>query len=173
MPSRFQDKLRRIRDASRERSEQTHKVRTEEDIHRSEKTVQAFEYRERVEAGIEDLVASFQEEAPNFVLTRGFFEGKYMLALRLDEQLLDEEGRSGSYFSRLMLLLDPRSEDGEFNVQCRKTIRDRDLETTTKTTAMDDANVATLAEFIEAQFVAFAEAYFGDSSLTRPASVPT
>jgi hypothetical protein len=173
MPSRFQDKLRRIRDASRERSEQTHKVRTEEDIHRSEKTVHAFEYRESVEAGIEDLVTSFQEEAPDFVLTRGFYEGKYMLALRLDEQLLDEDGRAGSYFSRLMLLLDPRSESADFNVQCRKTIRNRDLETTTKTTPMDEESVPVLGEFIEAQFVAFAEAYFGDSSLTRPASVPT
>ena len=173
MASRFRDKLKKIRDASQARSEASHRARTQEDIDRSEKTVRAFEYRESVEAVIEELVRNFQAEAPGFVLTRGFFEGKYMLALRLDEQLLDTNGRVDSYFSRLMFLLDPHSSDNTFGVQCRKTIRNRDMDTLSHGGAMTDDEQAGFAGFIEEQFVSFAEAYFGDTSLTRPSRVPS
>ncbi|MCB9898977.1 MAG: hypothetical protein H6825_13310 [Planctomycetes bacterium] len=173
MASRFRDKLKKIRDASQARSEASHKARTQEDIDRTEKTVRAFEYREEIEAVIEELVRNFQAEAPDFVLTRGFFEGKYMLALRLDEQLLDANGRIDSYFSRLMLLLDPHTNENTFGVQCRKTIRNRDLETTVHADRMDEAAKEGFGRFIEEQFLTFAEGYFGDTTLTRPSKVPT
>ena len=173
MSSRFKDKLKQIRDASQKRSEISQKERSEEDLHRSEKTVRAFEFRERVEEVIEELVKNFQQEAPGFVLTRGFYEGKYMLALRLDEQLQDPAGQQDQYFSRVMFLLDPNSEDVSFGVQCRKTIRNRDVETTSHRGPMDREQIGEFSDFIEAQFIAFAEAYFGDTTLTRPASVPT
>ena len=38
---------------------------------------------------------------------------------------------------------------------------------------MGDASLAAFTEFIEAQFITFAEGYFGETSLTRPTSVPT
>lgn len=173
MSSRFQDKLRQIRDASQKRSEVSARARTDADIQRSQKTVQAFEFRERVEAVIDEFVKNFQAEAPGFVLTRGFFEGKYMLALRADEQLLDAQGKVDRYFSRLMFLLDPHAEDDSFGAQCRKTIRNRDLETVGQTTGMNETGFEELTAFVETNFVAFAEGYFGETNLTRPASVPT
>lgn len=168
MSNRFKQKLKQIRDDSLRRAEVSHKARTEEDIFRSQKTVAAFEFRERVEAVIEDFVTNFRAEAAGFVLNRGFFEGKYMLAMRLDEELLDEDGKPGSYYSRLVFLLDPHSDDGSFSVQCRKTIRNRDLETTSVSGLMDAEAQATYAKFVEQQFLTFAEAYFADTDLTRP-----
>ena len=170
MTSRFRDKLKQIRDASQKRSAQSHRERTEEDIQRSQLTVAAFEFREQLEAVIDDFVANFHTEAPGFVLTRGFFEGKYMLALRLDEQLLDTEGRLDGYFSRLVFLLDPHSATQDFGIQCRKTIRNRDLETTNDAAPMTDEGREQLSAFIEAQFLAFAEAYFGETNLSKPAT---
>ena len=76
MTNRFKDKLREIRDAGVRRSEASHKERSLEDMARSQKTVAAFEYRERVEKAIEELVENFLGEAPGFHLSRGFFEGK-------------------------------------------------------------------------------------------------
>jgi len=173
MSSRFKDKLRQIRDAGARRSEISHKTRTEEDLQRSRETVKAFEFREGIEAIIEDMVTNFQAEAPGFVLTRGFYEGKYMLALRLDEKLLDEKGEPDSYYSRLMFLLAPESTSHVFSVQCRKTIRNRDLETVGHVAPMESTEMASFSEFIEEQFIAFAEGYFGETTLTRPSSVPS
>ena len=167
MSNRFKQKLKQIRDDSLRRAEVSHKARTEEDLFRSQKTVASFEFRERVEAVIEDFVTNFQAEAEGFVLTRGFFEGKYMLAMRLDEELVDESGKADSYYSRLVFLLDPHSDDGSFSVECRKTIRNRDLETLSKTGHMDGADHDEYARFVEQMFVGFAEAYFADTDLTR------
>ena len=174
MSSRFRDKLKQIRDASQKRNEVSHRARAEADIHRSQQTVAAFEYREQLEAVIEDFVQNFLTEAPGFSLTRGFFEGKYMLAMRLEEQLLDADGRVDGYFSRLMFLLDPHTEDNSFGMQCRKTIRNKDLETTSQTAEMDASGQAQFTTFIETSFLAFAEHYFGETNLTRPSgSVPS
>jgi hypothetical protein len=173
MNSRFQDKLREIRDAGERRSEASHKERSLEDMARSQKTVAAFEYRERVEKVIEDLVTNFLDEAPGFVLSRGFFEGKYMLALRFDESLTDDEGRGGHSYSRLMLLLAPHSEDDSFEIQCRKTIRNRDVETQSATAPMTIDALPEHASFIEDQFLSFARVYFGETPISRPASLPT
>lgn len=168
MSNRFKQKLKEIRDESQRRAVVSHKARTDEDLHRSEKTVQSFDFRERVEAVIDELVLNFQGEAPGFVLHRGFFEGKYMLAMRLEEQLVDESGKPGQYFSRLVFLLDPHSSDDSFTVECRKTIRNRDLETLSRSGAMATEELEVYGEFVEQQFLTFAEAYFADTDLTRP-----
>jgi len=173
MTSRFQDKLKQIRDASQKRSEISHKVRAEADIHRSQLTVASFEFREQLESVIEEFVENFLTAAPGFVLTRGFFEGKYMLAMRLEENLMDASGQVDGYFSRLMFLLDPHSVDHRMGLQCRKTIRNRDLETSNLVANMDSEGQQQLSDFIETQFVAFAEGYFGETHLTRPSSVPS
>lgn len=157
MSSSFKDRLRQIRDASAKQNQIQLRLRTDEDVMRSQKTVQAFEFRERVEGVIEEYAHSFQSEAPGFVLTRGFFEGKYMLALRFDEA--SDEGVHRS-FSRLLFLLDPHSGDDTFNVQCKKTIRDRDVDSQLVTVPMADEGLETLGGFVETHFLDFAERYF-------------
>jgi hypothetical protein len=173
MSSAFKDKLKKIRDASAKRSEIHLRLRSDEDLVRSQRTVRAFEFREAVEAVIEEFVRNFQSEAPGFVLTRGFFEGKYMLALRLDEELVNSEGRTGRYFSRLLFLLDPHSDDDRFVMQCKKTIRNRDLDTDAHTGHMSPEGRAEFSNFIEAQFLDFAEHYFGENSFSKPSPVST
>jgi hypothetical protein len=171
MSSAFKDKLKKIRDASTKRSEIQIKLRSEEDLLRSQKTVQAFEFRESIEAVIEDLVKNFQAEAPVFVLTRGFYEGKYMLALRSEEELVDPAGQAARYYSRLMFLLDPHVDQNCFGIQAKKTIRNRDLESTSFRGHMADEDTAGFASFVEQQFLEFAESYFGDTTLSKPTSV--
>lgn len=173
MSNAFKDKLKKIRDASAKRSEVHLKLRSDADLAKSQKTVQAFEFREAIEAVIGDFVKNFQAEAPCFQLTRGFYEGKYMLAMRCDEELTDASGRTSKYFSRLMFLLDPHVDDRSFSIQSKKTIRNRDLESVAQRGEMGEGDHAVFASFVEAQFLEFAESYFGDHSLSKPASVPT
>lgn len=173
MASRFQDKLKEIRDASSRQSEALQKVRNSADLERSLKTVHGFEYREKVESVIEDLGTGFHEEAPGFELTRGFFEGKYMLALRHVEELVVAGERGHHAFSRISFLLAPHSEDDTFEIQCRKTIRDRDLETQTLTVPMEESSFDALSLFIEEQFLVFAKGYFNENGAATPPSAVT
>lgn len=173
MSNAFKDKLKKIRDASAKRSEVHLKLRSDADLAKSQKTVQAFEFREAIEAVIGDFVKNFQAEAPGFALTRGFYEGKYMLAMRCDEELTDAAGRTGKYYSRLMFLLDPHVDDRSFSIQAKKTIRNRDLESVALRGQMGEGDQAPFAGFVEAQFLEFAESYFGEHSFSKPTSVPT
>ena len=171
MSNAFKDKLKKIRDASSKRGEIQIKLRSEEELLRSQKTVQAFEFREGIEAVIEELVKNFQVEAPAFVLTRGFYEGKYMLALRSEEELVDPEGRAARYFSRLMFLLDPHVDENSFGIQAKKTIRNRDMDSTSFRGQMADEDRDGFSSYVEQQFLEFAENYFGDTTLSKPTSV--
>jgi hypothetical protein len=168
MSSAFKDKLRKIRDESVKRSEVQLRLRSEEDLQRSQRTVRAFEFREAVEAVIEEFARNLQGEVAGFVLTRGFFEGKYMLALRLEEELRDEQGRAWKAFSRLMFLLEPHADDDRFAMQAKKTVRNRDLETLSSSGPMNPEGQAEFARFVESQFLDFAESYFGE---TKPSGV--
>jgi hypothetical protein len=168
MSSAFKDKLRKIRDASVKRSEVQLRQRSEEDLQRSQRTVHAFEFREAIEAVIEEFARNLQGEVPGLVLTRGFFEGKYMLALRLEEELQDEQGRAHKTFSRLMFLLEPHADDDRFLMQAKKTVRNRDLESLSSAGLMNPDGQAEFARFVESQFLDFAESYFGE---TKPSGV--
>jgi hypothetical protein len=173
MSNQFKTRLKQIRDASERRTVASQKARSCEDMERSQKTFQGFEFREKVEAIIDELSEGFSAEADGFELSRGFYESKYMLALRLEEELTDLEGDKGNYFSRIVFLLDPHIADNAFEVQCRKTIRNRDLETTSHEAHMVTDDLASIAGFLEDQFVAFAEGYFGEMDARRPTGAPT
>jgi len=173
MSNQFKARLKQIRDASERRSEASHRARSDEDLERSQKTFQGFEFREKVEAIIEELSTGFIAEASGFELSRGFYEGKYKLALRLEEPLTGNDGSTENYFSRLVFLLDPHTDDDAIQVQCRKTIRNRDLEAATLGAHMVTEELATIEEFLEGQFVSFAEAYFDSSESLRPAGAPS
>lgn len=172
MINQFKARLKQIRDASERRTEASQKARSSEDMQRSQKTFQGFEFREKVEAVIEELAEGFSGEAGGFELSRGFYESKYMLALRLDERLTSEDGDKGSYFSRIVFLLDPHIADDSFEVECRKTIRNRDIETTSHAAHMVTDDLASIAGFLEDQFVAFAEGYFGGMDAKHPTPTP-
>jgi hypothetical protein len=72
-----------------------------------------------------------------------------------------------------MFLLDPHVDDRSFSIQAKKTIRNRDLESVALRGEMGEADQASFAGFVEAQFLEFAESYFGEHSLSKPTSVPT
>lgn len=169
MSTSFQDKLKEIRDAGTRRTAETRQARSRDDMERSRRTVESLEYREKVEAMIQALAANFGEEAPSFELQRGFYEGKYLLALRADETLFDEDGRSGHYYSRLVFLLSPDAQEGTFGLECRKTIRNRDGETQVLAEAMQADALPALEAFIERHFLAFATAYFSETRLSPTA----
>ena len=172
MTSRFQDKLKAIRDASSRQSVLDLQMRSDEDLSRSEKTVLGFEYREQVEAVIEEFVKNFQQEAPEFTLNRGFFEGKYMLALRCTGEAQQDSGKTERHFSRIMFLMSPQPEDARFGLQCRKTIRNRDRDSAGTVADMTAEGLTTLGEFVEAQFLDFAAGYFGHASPSSSEPTP-
>ncbi len=168
----FKEKLRKIRAENARRTATHLQERTEEDMAHSDQTVATFNYRERVESLIDDLIQNFCKEAPQFSLSRGFFDGYYSLTTKTEETLIDSEGSSRSYFSRIMLLLNPQMEAQTFSIECRKTVRDVDLETVREETAMNDGGIATLGKFAENQFIEFAESYFSETELSEPVETP-
>lgn len=166
MSTSFQDKLKEIRDAGTRQIAETRQARSLEDMERSRRTVEGLEFREKIEGMIGALATNFGEEAPSFELQRGFYEGKYLLALRADESLLDGDGHSGRYFSRLVFLLSPDGQAGTFGLECRKTVRNRDAETQLVAETMEADSLPAFEAFIEEQFLAFAAAYFRESGLS-------
>ena len=171
MPSRFTDKLKAIRDACVTRSAEDAQVRKQAEAARSERTSRGIEFRERLETVIDEFTKSWQTEAPSFELKRGFFEGKYMLALRAGDEPDDGALSTDRAYSRLMFLLSPDLEEDLLQLQCRKTIRDRDLDSASVTQPMTEVGLVALTNFVEAQFVEFAERYFAAKG--NPTSVGT
>ena len=68
-------------------------------------------------------------------------------------------GRSS--FSRLTIFMALDTESGQATLECRRTVRNRDLESDRVTVPMTAEGSASLDARIEAWFLEFAEAYFG------------
>ena len=96
-----------------------------------------------------------------------FFDGRYMFTARLDEQVRETGRCPRRTFSHVMFLLEPRSGDGTFEIECRITVRGRDHESTHKIADMTDDGLDRLRVFIEQRFLAFAQVWFSDNEQTH------
>jgi hypothetical protein len=172
--SRFGSRLEQIRDASRRRRAASAAQRTEAEILKTQRMVRGFEYLEQVEAVIRSVLADLVTELPSPpVLSRSFFDGRYLFAARLEETLLDRDGRRDRYFTRLSFLLEPRSDERRFAVEAQATVRNRDLVSERFKVEMTDDGLAELKGFIEGRVLEFAEAYFADTDLSRASEEPS
>jgi hypothetical protein len=118
-----------------------------------------------VQGIIEEFIDRFLVELPAFARSKGFYEGKYCIAVMADELLVDRLGGMDKYFSRISFLLDPCGEEETFMVQCKRTVRERDLETTRFSQSFLITDMSDVRLFVEQQFLEFAETYFTPSGL--------
>lgn len=165
---RFGLRLVAIRDASRRRRAAHAARRSEAALLKSARMVCGLEYLEKVERTIRAVLAALGGELPcPPVLSRGFFDGRYRLSARLDEAFSDGSGHKVSCFTRLSFLLEPRSDERRFVIEARSTVRERDLAAERLEVDMTSAGLDEIKSFVEGRALAFAEAYFADTELSR------
>ena len=81
-----------------------------------------------------------------------------MLAVR---QVQRDAANGRSSFSRLTIFMALDTEAGQATLECRRTVRNRDLESDRVTVSMTAESLTGLEARIETWFLEFAEAYFG------------
>ena len=125
---------------------------------------QRFERREQLERSIEGLADKFISEVPGFERAKSLYEGKYKIEVASDEFLVDEEGVPRKLFSRIAFLLDTQLDHSHIGVACKKTVRSRDLESTTFRVDIACDDVREFDDYAEKQFFDFADLYFASDA---------
>ncbi len=173
MVTDFQDRLRQIREAKDRELRQQREARSTADQDRFTRMVLRFVHREKIERIIADLCDNFMQEVPSFRLSKSFFEAKYKIEIHTDDLLIGEGGRVDKFFSRITFLLDTKPGTqglgdealGRLQVRCKKTVRNRDLESAMVEVDCSPESVSAFRQFAQEQFLEFAGEYF--SSLHR------
>ncbi|MFO0982237.1 MAG: hypothetical protein U1E76_10960 [Planctomycetota bacterium] len=173
MNSDFSKRLQDIREAKKRQPapKQPSAKNLKDLIRETNLTEKCFAYREQVQKIIEECIDRFLGEAPSFTKSKGFYEGKYCISIMADELLVDRHGEMDKHFSRISFLLDPCGEEETFMVQCKKTVRQRDLETSRFSQSFLITDMKEVRQFVEGQFFEFAESYFTPSGLS-PVEMP-
>jgi hypothetical protein len=156
MNTTFLSRLQAIRqDADRR---QAQRRRVDAVLERSEGWIRTCGFRDSLEQLVSARVDELSDEAPGFILSRSCFDGRYMLAVRQ----VHRDGVDGrSSFSRLTIFMALDTASGQATLECRRTVRNRDLEADRVTVPMTPESLQGLEARIESWFLEFAEAYFG------------
>jgi len=168
MVTDFQKKLRELREA---KDREVQARRAEDDAAKTDRIAvleHRFDQREKIVRVVEDHADNFTAELDAFARSKSFFEGMYQIVVSGDELLLDDSGAVLKSFSRIAFLLDPRpapdDETGDsIHVRCKKTVRNRDLESSTHVVGDSESEHVAFQQFVEDEFFAFAGAYLSDS----------
>ncbi len=161
----FSQRLRAIREDVAAKAAASRRDEVEADLAASARHLAALDFLRQVEAVISPRLADLATVADGFVLSRRFFDGRYRLALRHEGAGENED--EGTGYSRLAFLLAPHANDGRFEVECRKTVHAEDRDGERREVSLDAGGLASLAEFVEAQVVAFAEGFFSATTSRR------
>lgn len=164
MVTEFQERLRQIREEKDRESKQRREQDTVAEHERLARLELRFERRERIEKMIEGYGDKFIAEVPAFSRAKSFFEGKYKIEVHNDDLLLDAAGHLTKYFSRITFLLDTQPNQGAIHIQCKKTVRNRDLDSTLSVLEMPAGALEAVEAFVEEQYVEFADAYFSSKA---------
>jgi len=162
----FSSRLRAIREDVAVKAAASHRAEVEADLATSARHLAALEFLWQVEAEISPRLADLRTVADGFVLSRRFFDGRYMLALR-HEAVTDEDEGEEQGFSRLAFLLDPHADEGRFELECRQTVSSGDRGAERREVDLDADGLASLAAFVEARIVEFAEGFFAATTERR------
>lgn len=133
-----------------------------------ESVVRCLACREQMQDTIERCHRGFIEVAPMFSLDKSFYDGRYVLSSAIDEGLVDANGRQGHFFSRITFLLAPRLADELFEVECKLTVRSREMSAAQCVVRFADREIQEFHRFVQDQFCRFAETYFAKDG-SRPA----
>jgi len=152
--SRFHDRLHALRaQGRRPRRRETASRERLREIIRSLEAVRS----------VEELVSGLSFDLAQVLglrveWTRRFFDGRYLLGMTVRETAQDHAVMQDRY-TRVAVLVSPRSGAGRLEVECRGTVHDRDLPTTAWEDGMDADGMQRIAAFLEEQFLAFAARY--------------
>ncbi len=169
MVTDFQERLRRIREEKDQESKQQREKNAVAELARVTRIEHRIDRREKIEHVITEYIDKFMAELPAFRRTKSFFEGKYKIELHNDDLVLGASSHVEKYFSRITFLIDPSpgpiSVDAPVDpdliqVRCKKTVRNRDLDSAIVNVIGTDEACQSLRIFLEEQFFEFAGAYF-------------
>ena len=168
--SSFRDKVKEIR-ASEQQRVRDRVPLSDEELGLNDGTDRYLMARDQIAKEIAVLMQDFISEAQAFAISRGFFEGKYSIALSCDELYLDTRGEAEKAFSRINFLLDPYSPDNRFSITSKLTILNRDLPKAIRRGSLEDDPLTRFTEFAEEQMLRFAQEYFA-ARRPSPETVP-
>jgi hypothetical protein len=164
MVTDFEERLRQIREAKSRESEANKRSQLERESERHAELATRFDRRERIENTILELADKFMEVVTTFQRTKSFFEGMYEIQISADEVVIGESGTMRKLFSRITFLIDTHAHDGSIGVRCKKTVRNRDLESAQAMVDPSDDALVAFRGFADAQFIEFAGEYFAGSN---------
>lgn len=168
MVTDFEDRLRQIREAKHRESEAQKRAQSALENERHVELANRIDRLEHVEAMLVELSDKFMEVVPTFQRSKSFFEGMYEIQVGSDEVVIGDGGlgegaKMRKLFSRITFLLDTHAADGRIGVRCKKTVRNRDLESTVANIEPAPTPLDPFRAFADEQFIEFAEAYFAGS----------
>ncbi len=169
MVTDFQERLRRIREEKDQESKQQREANAVAELARVTRIEHRIDRREKVERIITEYIDKFTAELPVFRRNKSFFEGKYKIEVFNDDLVLGASSHVEKYFSRITFLIDPSpapvspdavEDHDRIHVRCKKTVRNRDIDSAVVNLSGSDESFESLRQFLEEQFFEFAGAYF-------------
>lgn len=160
MVTDFEERLRQIREAKSRESAEQQRQSEEQSLERHLELENRFDRREQIEKAIEQYGDKFMEVVPAFARSKSFFEGMYKIEVSNDEVFVGDQGKVTKLFSRVTFLIDTQSPDGRIVVRCKKTVRNRDLESTMCRIERTPEALDEFRQFAEQQFFDFASSFF-------------
>lgn len=160
MVTDFEERLRQIREAKHRESEAKRLAQSALENERHVELTNRIDRLAQVEATVVELSDKFMEVVPSFQRSKSFFEGMYEIQVGSDEVVIGENAKMKKLFSRITFLLDTHAADGRIGVRCKKTVRNRDLESTVATIEPPPATLEEFRNFADEQFIDFAGTYF-------------
>lgn len=165
--SNFGERLSAIRLQGKEATQARRAHQSAADVLRSQELVASYAFLGQVERAV---IALFEDLAPELPsapkIARSFFDGRYQVELRFDEDLRDRQGNRTRRFSRMAFLISPDAHQGRFTVESRATARSRDLESEAWMVDMGPEGLTSLEAFLETRVLAFAQRLFEAGELT-------
>jgi hypothetical protein len=168
MVTDFEDRLRQIRESKNRESEEQRRQDSALSAERHAELAARFDRRENLERVIGEYADKFVALVSTFTRQKSFFEGMYKIELHSDDLLLGDAGKVTKLFSRIVFLIDTHDTDGHMVVRCKKTVRNRDLESSMHALSRTEESFEAFSKFTEEQFLEFADAYFEGSAAPTP-----
>jgi hypothetical protein len=164
MVTDFEERLRQIREAKNRESEAQKRAQNALENERHVELANRMDRLAQVEATLVELSDKFMEVVPAFQRTKSFFEGMYEVQVGNDEVVIGENAKMRKLFSRITFLIDTHAADGRIGIRCKKTVRNRDLESTVASIDPAPATLEGFRTFVDEQFIEFAGAFFGSAT---------
>lgn len=166
MVTDFQERLRQLREAKDRETQEERRQTLTASSERHAELENRFDRLEQVEKIIEQFSDNFMAVVPAFTRTKSFFEGMYKVETHSDDLTLGNDGHVTKHFSRITFLLDTHGASGQIVARCKKTVRNRDLESTSFAIDASADGLESFRRFSDEQFIDFANLYFSTPRTT-------